>query len=76
MVALNGLRFLRFRGGAFNHIGVDRPLSQPLRGSELGGFILKDVYKLAADDLAFGFGIGDTRESIHEAVNSVHDDEF
>ena len=57
VVALDRHGLLRLGATAFDHVGVDGPLGQPLGTAragvgELGGFLLEDSDELSTDDLA------------------------
>lgn len=58
-------------GTGFNDVRINRALSEELNALELLGFVGEAVNKLAADELALSFRIGNTRQLVHEALG-VH----
>ena len=69
MVALDGHAGDR---EAFDDIGVDGALRQPLDAVEFLGFAVEDVDESLADDFAFLFGVGYAFESLVEVLFGVH----
>ena len=59
----------------FQYVGVDGALSQEVDALQLGGFLVKDLYELAADYLALLLGVGHAGQQVQEAVGGVHVDE-
>ena len=49
---------------AFDYVGIDSALYEIIDLAYLFRFVFEYFYELAADDLAFGFGIGYAREFI------------
>ena len=49
---------------AFDYVGIDSALYEIIDLAYLFCFVFEYFYELAADDLAFGFGIGYAREFI------------
>ena len=81
VVALDRHRLLALCATAFDHVGVDGPSGQPLcaacaRLRELGGFLPEDGDELGTDDLALGFGVGDTGQLAQEQVAGVDADDL
>ena len=76
VVALNNLGFFGFCTGRLNHVRVDRALSKPFGVFDFGSFFLEDVDEFTADDLTLLLGIGNTCQSVHEAINGVHHNEL
>jgi hypothetical protein len=59
------------RGGALDHVRVERPLGEELDRSVLPGLLFEHGDEFRADDLAFPFGIGDAFELLEEALARV-----
>ena len=57
---------------AFNHIGIDGALRKMVALAKLSGLLLKYLHKVAADDLALGFGIGNALEVGKETISRVN----
>ena len=60
---------VRFDNGAlslaaFDYVGINSSLYEIIHFAYLFRFVFEYLYKLSADDLAFGFGIGYAREFI------------
>ena len=75
MVRLDGDGLAGLGAGRFDDVGINGALSEPACVLELGGLGLEDLDELAADDLAFGFGIGHAGKLAHELNASVDMDD-
>ena len=68
MVALDDGSDIR---AGFNHVGIDRTLSQIVDRADLLALFLKDADELLADDLALRLRIGDVLQARKEALLGV-----
>ena len=68
MVALDDGSDIR---AGFNHVGIDRTLSQIVHGADLLALFLKDADELLADDLALRLRIGDVLQAREETLFRV-----
>ena len=55
----------------FDHVGIDRTLSQIVDRADLLALFLKDADELLADDLALGLRVGDVLQARKEALLGV-----
>ena len=68
MVALDDGSDIR---AGFDHVGIDRTLSQIVDRADLLALFLKDADELLADDLALGLRVGDVLQARKEALLGV-----
>src|SRR5437762_400265 len=61
------------RRAAFNHIGIERTLSQELRIFDAPGLVLENIDEDVTDDAAFFLRIADSRERAKKALPGVND---
>ena len=58
----------------FNHVGIDRTLSQIVNRADLLALFLKDADKLLTDDLSLALGIGYASQAGQEAILGIDAD--
>ncbi len=71
VVGLDDVGLAGLAGRGFDDVRVDGALGQPLGVLELLGLVVEHVHEDAADGLALGFRLVDTRESGEEALFRV-----
>ena len=60
----------------FNHIGIDRSLSEEINGTDLLGLFLENADELFSDDLALAFGFTDSGQFVQKELLGVDANEL
>src|ERR1700677_1026162 len=68
-------------GARFDHVGIERPLDQPLHFTscfvstrilqDALGFVVEDFDEFVADNFALRLGVGHSRQLLHEAIGGI-----
>ena len=76
VVALDRMGLAGLGSGRLDHVRVDGALRQPASVRQLLGLGLEDLDKLATDDLALGFRIGNAPQVAHELRGGIDVDDL
>ena len=72
MMALNCMRFFRFCARTFNHIGINRALSQPFRIVSFACFRLEHFHKFRPNNFTLLLRVSNACQFAHKIISCIH----